>query len=150
MIFNRTQEDVDEVLDIRKKYVEQGYSFTDEQIQQLERGTITINTLNRIETKQDKLKGLFNDMGYWNTQVINKEWNYTQIFDVVEFQRIIDNLSVLRNAFFVYKDTPNIPPVSYHYNDINALEKILYDLDDMINDVKNHYKECGTFECGEE
>lgn len=49
----------------------------------------------------------------------------------------------------MYKATPNTPPVSYHYNDINALEKILYDLDVMINDVKSHYRECGTFESGE-
>ena len=36
-------------------------------------------------------------------------------------------------------------------DDINALEKILFDLDVMINDVKSHYRECGTFEsgCGE-
>ena len=33
---------------------------------------------------------------------------------------------------------------------INALEKILHDLDVMINDVKSHYRQCGAFECGEE
>ena len=71
------------------------------------------------------------------------------IFNVDDFQRIIDNTNVLTQAFFVYKDTPNTPPISYHWQDVNALEKILYDLDVMINDVKSHYRECGTFESGE-
>ena len=88
-------------------------------------------------------------MGYWNTPITNKVWGENDIFNVDEFQRIIDNTNVLRQAFFIYKDTPNTPPISYYFEDINALEKILYDLDVMINDVKSHYRECGTFESGE-
>ena len=89
-------------------------------------------------------------MGYWNTPITNKAWGENDIFNVDEFQRIIDNTNVLRRAFFVYKDTPNTPPISYYWDDINSLEKILYDLDVMINDVKSNYRECGTFYCGEE
>ena len=88
-------------------------------------------------------------MGYWNTPTINKTWGENDIFNADEFQRILDNTNVLRNAFFVYKDIPNTPPISYHWDDINALEKILNDLDIMINDVKSNYRECGTFESGE-
>lgn len=150
MIYNRTKSDVDTALSIREEYVQKGTELTSEQVEQLERGTITINTLNRIENKQKSLKSLFNDMGYWNTPITNKEWQYTDIFDEVNFQRIINNLNILRNAFFVFTNTPKTPPVSYHYEDINSLEKILYDLDVMINDVKSLYRECGTFECGEE
>lgn len=150
MIFDRTQNDVDTAIFIRNTKVKKFESLTESDINYLERGTITINALNRIENKQEELKNLFNDMGYWNVPITNKSWDNTQIFDENEFQRIIYNINVLRDAFFVYKDTPNTPPISYHYNDINALEKILYDLDVMINDVKSHYRECGTFECGEE
>lgn len=150
MIFDRTQNDVDTAISIIKNKVQKFQELTKSDIATLEKGTITINTLNRIETKQEILKGLFNEMGYWNTPITNKVWDYTQIFNVDEFQRIIGNTDILREAFFTYRDTPNTPPISYHYNDINALEKILYELDVMINDVKSHYRECGTFECGEE
>lgn len=150
MIFDRTQNDVNTAIILRREKVQKFQELTESEIATLEKGTFTINTLNRIETKQEELKNLFNDMGYWNTPIINKIWETTQIFNVDDFQRIIDNTNILRNAFFVYKSTPNTPPISYHYNDINALEKILYDLDVMINDVKSHYRECGTFECGEE
>ena len=149
MIFDRTQNDVDTAILIRNTKVKKFESLTESDINYLERGTFTINTLNRIENKQDELKNLFNDMGYWNTPITNKVWGENDIFNVDEFQRILDNTNVLRQAFFVYKDTPNTPPVSYHWQDINDLEKILYDLDVMINDVKSLYKECGTFESGE-
>lgn len=150
MIFNRTQADVDTALSIRKEKVQTFTELTESDITTLERGMLTINTLNRIEEKQAELKGLFNDMGYWNTPVVNKTWNYDDVFYTDDFQRIIDNTNVLRNAFFVYADTPATPPISFGYEDINSLEKILFDLDVMINDIKSNYRQCGTFECGEE
>lgn len=149
MIFDRTQNDVDTAIRLRKEKVQTFQELTENEIAILEKGMFTLNTLNRIEEKQEDLKGIFNDMGYWNTLIANKSWDNTQIFDATEFQRIIDNLKVLREAFFVYTYTPKTPPVSYHFEDINALEKILYDLDVMINDIKSNYKECGTFESGE-
>ena len=159
MIFDRTQNDVDTAIRLRSEKVKFDPitmqptnldELTPAELQTLNKGTFNYTDLNRIENKQDELKNLFNDMGYWNTPIKNKVWGEKDIFNVDEFQRIIDNTNVLRQAFFVYKETPNTPPVSYHYKDINALEKILNDLDVMINDVKSHYRECGTFECGEE
>ena len=149
MIFDRTQNDVDTAILLRNTKVKKFETLTEIEIATLEKGMLTINTLNRIENKQDELKNLFNEMGYWNTPITNKTWGENDIFNADEFKRIIDNTNVLRNAFFVYKATPNTPPISYHYNDINALEKILNDLDVMINDVKSNYRECGTFESGE-
>ena len=150
MIFDRTQNDVDTAVVLRREKVQTFQELTESEIATLERGTLTINTLNRIENKQEELKNLFNDMGYWNTPTTNKTWGENDIFNVDDFNRIIDNTNVLRQAFFVYKATPNTPPISYYWDDINALEKILYNLDVMINDVKSHYRQCGTFQCGEE
>lgn len=149
MIYNRTQEDINAAIYVRDEKVKKMQELTESDITKLERGMITYNTLNRIETKQEELKNLFNDMGYWNTPIINNVWGENDIFNVDEFQRILNNTNTLRQAFFVYKGTPNTPRVSYHYEDINSLEKILQDLDDMIDDVKSKYKQCGTFKCGE-
>ena len=150
MITNRTQYDVDTAILIRNTKVKKFETLTESDIATLERGMMTINTLNRIEAKQEELKTLLNGIGYWNTPITNKAWTETDIFDADEFQRIIDNTNVLRDAFFVYKDTPSTPPISYHWQDINALEKILYDLEKMGEDVQKLYKQCGTFQCGEE
>lgn len=149
MITDRTQSDIDNAKLIRENYVKQFKTLTSEQITTLERGTLTVNTLNRIESKQDELKNLFNEIGYWNTGITNKlNWAVGDMFTESDFQRIIDNENILQNAFFTKSDTPETPPISFHYEDINSLEKILVDLDVMINDVKSNYRECGAYECG--
>lgn len=151
MITDRTQKDVDEANEIRETKVKTFQDLTESEITTLERGMFTINTLNRIEEKQAELKNLLNAIGYWNTNITNKaNWANDDIFYKEDFQRIIDNENVLRKAFFTYKDTPGTPEISFHYEDINSLEKILVDLDVMINDVKSNYRECGNFECGKE
>ena len=149
MEFKRTQHDVDTAIKIRRDKVQTFQELTQSDIATLEKGTLTYNTLNRIETAQEELKNLFNEIGYWNTNITNQTWDGSQLFKEDDFQRIIDNTNVLRDAFFVYKDTPQTPSISYYFEDLNSLEKILHDLDVMINDVKSNYKECGTFECGE-
>lgn len=150
MIFNRTQSDIDNALNIRETKVKTFQQLTNKDIQILERGTLTINTLNRIENKQSELKELFDSMKYYSPEILNFSWNYAEIFDIVNFERILENLNILREAFIVYSDTPNVPSASYHFENINAIEKILHDLDKMIDDIISNYRECGNVECGEE
>lgn len=151
MIFDRTQNDVDTAIILRREKVQKFQELTENEIETLEKGTLTINTLNRIENKQEELKNLFNDMGYWDTPILTKQWDYSQIFKGEEFDRILSNLEILTKAFFVYKNTPDIPDNNYRkYQTINDVEKIIYDLDVMINDIKSNYRECGDFECGED
>ena len=150
MIFDRTQNDVDTAILLRDTKVKKFETLTESEIATLEKGTLTINTLNRIENKQEELKNLFNEIGYWNTPISTRQWAYADIFEGTQFDRILNNLEILIKAFFIYKNTPNVPDNNYRkYQTINDVEKILYDLDVMINDVKSHYRECGTFESGE-
>lgn len=149
MIFDRTQSDVDTAYVIRETKIKTFTTLTDSDTATLERGFLTYNTLNRIEEKQAELKNLLNSIGYYNIDIANKTWQLGDIFNENDFQRILDNENNLRNAFFVYSDTPLTPDISFHYQDINYIEKILYDIDVMINDVKSNYRECGTFESGE-
>ena len=50
MIFDRTQEDIEKAYELRSK-LQNGDSLTESEMTLLERGTLTINTLNRIEEK---------------------------------------------------------------------------------------------------
>ena len=150
MIFDRTQNDVDTAVLIRRNKVQKFQELSESDIETLEKGFLTINALNRIENKQSELKNLFNDIGYYNVETNNKQWTYTDYFFPEDFERILVNLENLKEAFFVYADTPIVPDENYRrYQTLNAVEKILYDLDVMINDIKSRYRQCGTFQCGE-
>lgn len=150
MIFDRTLDDVNKAIDIRNSKVKTFQTLSDSEKIYLERGTITINTLNRIEQKQEDLHGIFNDMGYFNMPIVHKTWTLNDMFDENELRRIFDNDRALKSAFFYYAETPDVPVPSYYYESINALEKILFDLDVMINDIKSRYRFCNTFNCGED
>ena len=147
MIFDRTQEDIDAAIRLRNEKVKEFESLTSEEINTLERGTITINTLNRIENKQKELVELLSELSI-NVDIENKNWEETQIFDKTELQRILDNLNVLVKSFCVYSNTPNVPKISYHFEDINAIEKILFDLEELHNKALKSFVYCGITYCG--
>lgn len=150
MIFNRTQDDVNNALRLRQEKVQKFFELTKSEVETLERGMISTNTLNRIESKQIELKELLENIGYWNIPIVNKEWDTTKIFNADDFRRLVDNNNILINAFFVYKDTPAVPAPLFYFSNLNDMEKILYDIDVMINDVNSYVRECGTFNTGEE
>lgn len=148
MIFNRTAEDVVEAKRIRAEKVQSFSELTEDEKQVLERGFVTLNTIIRIEEKQIELKNIFFKMGYYNAEIVNKVWEDTDIFNETDFLRIIKNSTILRKAFFEFSSTPDEPKPKYTYETLNSLERILFDLDEMITAIKGFYKECGSAECG--
>ena len=147
MIFDRTQNDVDAAISLIEQKVKKFEGLTNEEIGILERGTITVNTLNRIENKQTEIAELLSQLSI-NVDIKNKNWEETQIFNRAEFQRILDNLNVLVKYFCVYSNTPNVPKISYHFEDINAIEKILFDLEELYNKALKSFIYCGIKHCG--
>lgn len=148
MIFDRTISDVRKAEDIRRNKVQKRATLTDADITALERGTLSLDTLNRVELKQAELAQTLTKMGY-PVACVNHAWADTNIFDEAEFLRICDNNANLRRAFFVFKNTPADAVPMYRYDQINALEHILYDLEQMITFTKLHYRRCGNYRCGE-
>lgn len=149
MIVDRTKLDVNNAIDIIESKIKKFIELTNSDIATLERGALTFNTINRIEDKQYYLRSKLNSLGYWNTDIINQTWTDEDYYDKDNFDRLVNNLNVLKDAFFVYKYTPKTPQAKYHYENINQIEKILVDIENIINDMQELYRRCGTFECGE-
>lgn len=148
MIFDRTSQDVEKARELRAK-LENGETITTDEYETLERGTMTLKTLNRIDGMVAELKTLMEQAGYYGAHVITKEWTKEDIFYDTDFEQFITNLKLLRKAYYVYPTTPETPEAEYHYSNINAIERILYDLRLMVDDMEDNYRVCGTFECGE-
>lgn len=152
MIFDRTEEDVKAAKNLIETKVKNFIKLTEDEKAILEKGTATTETLNRIENKISELRSVLNDMGYWNTNVSikGKDWEASEIFDLPNFNRILKNLSILIQAFYVYSETPNVPNAEYIFTVFNDIEKILFDLEEIKNIVVNNYRQCGAYECGQE
>lgn len=150
MIYNRTINDIIAAKQIYENKVKKFQTLTDEDIEQLERGYLTKNTLNRIEDKTEEIKDTIYEMGYLNIDGISTEtWSDTDYFKRNDFLRILQNLDILKSAFMAYRTTPTTPQARYYFSNLNDIEKILFDLDNLIDNVKENYRICGDYNCGE-
>lgn len=150
MITDRTITDVNKAKEIRASKIQTFTPLTDDEKRIVERGLVSIDTLNRIEDKQAELRDILTDMGYMGANVSNKRWSVATFFTEADLNRIVKNVAVLRQAYFVYSDTPNNPTARLHYEEFNKIEKVLEDIERMVADMRSHYRECDTFYCGEE
>ena len=149
MVIDRTDADVDTAKKLRKDVVQEGKALTNEQIEQIEKGSCTVNVLNRIEGKQKELNDLLLSYAYMANLKNKTDWQYNDTFTYQDHQRILENLDKLINAFFRYPTTPNVPKYLFSWQNANDVEKILVDIEMMIGDMEERFRECGTFECGE-
>ena len=143
MITNRTQYDVDTAISIRKNKVQKFQELTESDINYLERGTLTINTLNRIENKQDELSSVLNSYGYKNI-IYTKRWNYEDVFDEINLSRLLDNMKTFYNVFVLYKNTPLIPLSIFSFQELNDVEKFLVDLESILEGMISSFLYSGN------
>lgn len=149
MIFDRTIDDVNTAIEILNSLKNGGYfpGLTASEKETLERGTLSLSTLNRIEDKMKELKTEFGDMGYF-VGLETKHWSNGDIFKTEDFARILNNIKALRMVFYVKPDTPDTPKARYHFDNLNKIEKILHDLESMIDVVIMYAPQCGNTYCG--
>lgn len=149
MVTDRTQADVELAKTLIEK-VQSGQTLTSSEKTAIERGTCTITMLNRIESKQKELANFLNGYRYMVNITNKTDWAYTDIFTYQDHERLLSNLNKLKQAFFIYQSTPTTPDCLYNYENANDVEKILVDIESMIEDMKSRFRECNTFYCGEE
>lgn len=152
MIFNRTNDDVTKALELRETKVKLFQTLTTAETEIMERGSLTTTTLNRIEQATVGLASLFRQLGYTSSSVVNRYWGMTarMVFDESDMDRILKNLDILKAVFFETAEMPPTPNKTLNISNLNDIEKILFEMDVLINDVKSNYRECGAYECGEE
>lgn len=137
MIVDRTITDVEQAKEIRTK-IQQGETITEEEIATFERGFCLRSTLNRIELKMAEIVSNLLFFGY-PIDIVTKTWTRTEIFDEEEHQRLLDNLDKLKTAFATFKTTPQTPTYMYGYQEMNAIEQILVDIEQLIMNMESQF-----------
>lgn len=148
MIIDRTQQDVDTAIQIRDNKVKQFISLTETEKEQIERGTLTINTLNRIEAKQQYLADMLNLYAYPIKIETKSNWNSTDLFDEKNHLRILQNLLLLKEAFYVLKSSPDIPKYLFGFIELNSVEQILVDIEFLANAMSKNWAYMGEYYMG--
>ena len=144
-IYNRTQADVDYAIAELNKLKEQGYA----DVVYYRKGCLNANDFNRIEGDIEYLSDTLSTL-YYFSNTVSKTWKYSGLPNVADVTRILDNIKNIISALGQSKSAPKLPTTMRTFEQINDIEKNLYFLKEMLDDMVSYFRECGTFTCGEE
>lgn len=138
-VHDRKQSDVDYAI----SQLEKGINTSDL------KGCFNVVDINRIENNVRYIADRLNVLKYTNT-VETKSWDMYGIPNVTEITRSINNVQKIINAYYRPENAPALPSTLLTYEQVNALEKILYMIKHLIDSEENQFRYCGTIICGED
>ena len=125
---------------------------------QLERGTLTYNTLNRVESAVKTLAAALTAAGYpveiapvlKGSKSEDREWQEGDVLYRPQWTTYIDNVQKLRDAYYTLAETGELPAPGdkLKYTGANTIEKVLADIDLLLDGMKSIYRRAGTFTAG--
>ena len=151
LIFDRTSFDLIRAKELIQK-AKQIENLTPEELQEYMaglKGSYNISDLNRVENAVQYISDLFNSLSYKNI-VKTKTWKQGDFFTIdEELPRYLENIKILREIINVLPDTPQVPDSYKPYNKANDIEKILYDLNQLLINMQKMFRYSNTFYSGE-
>lgn len=80
----------------------------------------------------------------------DREWRESDIIRLSQWRQYLANVQVLRDAYYTLAETGQLPDAEdrLDYAEANNIEKVLADIDLLINGMKSSYRRCGTFQSG--
>jgi len=126
-IYNRTQTDVDYARENRNnpEHLKGAQNYSDWQ---------------RLTDNMYYLADVLNEYGYSIEITCKNEWDIYDIPSETEIENIKSNLNLLKEVFFIFSTTPITPEMPFtHYEKINALERILFDISVMIEALRRYF-----------
>ena len=160
LVYDRTEDDVTSSAVIRSTYQALGNwsGLTTAERAQLERETLTYNTLNRVESAVKLLAAALTSAGYpveitpvlKGSKSEDREWQEGDIVRRSQWSTYLGNVQRLRNAYYTLAETGELPAPGdkLKYTGANTIEKILADIDLLLDGMKSVYRRAGTFTAG--
>ena len=153
LVTNRTLADVESV----KKLAEtiKAGEATVEQVQQYlnvhQKGAYTYEDLNRVEAAVAYVASRLREFGYDPSIQTVETWSVEDKPNKADFDRYFGNVAQIRGAITVWKTTPEAPNsiVGFDVNKANALEQILVDVDQILNNIQAAWFFLGDLYIGE-
>ena len=152
LITDRTQSDVDRVLEITQK-IAQGTATTEEQNEWFSgmRGAYNAADLNRVNTAMEYIQGWIEKAGYANSYVDQGiTWTIDDIQTQEQMQKYLNNVDVIGRVFPI-KNPPDLPSsiVFLTFIGANSIEKVLVQTDKIKPLLDRSPFISGEIYCGE-
>ena len=128
---------------------------TEEQVQEYltvhQKGAYTYEDLNRVESAVAYVANRLKEFGYGTDIRPVETWSMENKPNKEDFDRYLWNIAQIRSAITVFKSTPVTPDsmVGFDVNKANALEQILVDVDQILNNIQAAWFFLGDLYTGE-
>ena len=154
LITDRSQQDVDRVKNLTSLWREDGWSGTDEELEEYRgelKGRYTASDLNRVGTAMAYLRDRFNDNGYDLDISPKTDWREVDAPTESGMTLYLSCLGTLRGALSMPYGTPETPATmkGLTYTTANNIEKILETVDQMLTLAINAVWYSGEIYSGE-
>lgn len=133
-VYDRTQEDVDRVIELHNIVWEKMSAAEKEEWKKGLKGAFNLSDVKRNENNCYVIAQLL------NISLITCKDNLPVYPDKTYFDNLLKNVATLRNAGYRYAETPPVPqqPINT-YQKINDIERILHDIYEVYNSNFVHY-----------
>lgn len=113
------------------------------------KGCLNVTDINRIE---NNIQYLFDELSslYYFPRTVSKSWDMEKLPTSDDISRIINNVKKTISAYFQTDTAPKVPKTMLTYEQVNDIEENLYLIKEILDDMASYFRECGTFNCGEE
>lgn len=157
LITDRTLEDVNEMKAILNKIKQLGDFDELTNAEKLKfntlqsKGSYDYVDFNRVNEWVAFISNNLNTENYRNVVNTKTDWSEEDIVTLSDTINYLNNINVLREAFYVKSDTPDTPIdlKNLSYDEANAIEQILFDINDLYNKMFSVFRYCDTFNCGD-
>lgn len=151
LITDRTEEDVNRV----KAMLAKGWANLTE-AEQTEwnagmKGAYNYTDLNRVEMAVSYLKDYLAQYGYVAGIGPLRTWTEKDVPTVSDMQRYLDNVRIIRSVLNVFPSTPQVPASmeNFTFTKANQLERILQDVESLVNNMVAAFVQVGEIYGGE-
>lgn len=112
------------------------------------KGYLNVTDINRIEWRCKEIAEMFTAIGFETYITTKYNWTKNDFIYRADIERIRDNVQLMINHYA--QAYPTIEhTLKPNFEDINALEKSLCMMQELILNIKNGWhKYCGSFLCG--
>ena len=153
LITDRSAADVSRWLNLRNKGYNNMIEAEREEWSAGMKGAYNVSDLNRVGEALNYIRDRLTEAGYLPQMafIAKTDWAVTDIptpSDLFDYLRYV---SVIREAMAQYANTPAAPEYTggLDYQEANAIEKILVDVDQLITNMRAARYYCGELFCGE-
>lgn len=111
------------------------------------KGCLNLSDITRIEDNINYIATLLTQKHYY-VDVNSKEWMKDSLPTAQDMKRIGDNIRSIMDGFVKPNDSSEVPELMLSYEDINALERNLYLLKELLDVMIESFIKSGTYKSG--